>query len=399
MDTEVSEFCSHCLPQKVRWHFRSRLSYYPEKIKGLLKKTIRTSYFTKFNILAWSVLMDSFKILGLIVYESDIDEDKTQNRHLIFYREAKKRGLEIYAIKFFGKYTADFVFYFNGKKFFYEGNPIYSLTSNSSINIDDKFVVKKLLRSHNLPTAEGSIFINKTKAKEYGKKIGFPLVVKPRSGSLGNHVSVNINSLAALEEAVTIAKQYRKDFIVEKYIEGRLYRATVIGKKYVFISERDAPNVIGDGYSTIEELVRSKDLLESRHDAKNFTLHKIHVNNSLLKSKNYSVKSVPKKDQKIYVNEKAVLSFGCDVINCSDEMHPHNKKMFIEIAQITNNNLVGIDFICKDISVPYKEQESAVLELNSLPYIDMHENPSIGLKIPVSKIVWDFVLEEINKKD
>lgn len=71
--------------------------------------------------------------------------------------------------------------------------------------------------------------------------------------------------------------------------------------------------------------------------------------------------------------------------------------MFTEVAVLSGSDLIGIDFICKDISVSYEKQESAILELNSLPYIDMHENPSIDSKIPVAKIVWDFVLEERTK--
>ena len=172
----------------------------------------------------------------------------------------------------------------------------------------------------------------------------------------------------------------------------------MVGKKHVFVCEKDSPNVVGDGSSTIAELVEIKNLLENRHDTKNVTLHKVNVDDLFLQSKNYTTESILKKGQKVYVNQKTILSFGCDVINCSDKIHPSNKKMFTDVAELVDDNLIGIDFICKDISVSYEAQESAILELNSLPYIDMHENPSSGPKIPVSKIVWDFVLEETNKK-
>ena len=209
-----AEFCPQCLPKRIRWHLDSRSSYYTEKISGLFRIP-RTTFFTKLGNSAWLVLMDSFKVFGLVTYESDVNESEIQNRHLIFFREAKKRNVQIYAVKFLGKYTSDFIFHWQGKRFLYEGNPICCLINNSTTGIDDKYFVKKLLRSRNLPIAEGEIFVSRIKATKYAEKLGFPLVVKPRSGSLSKHVLTNIDSLVKLDEAITIAKLYRKDFIVE----------------------------------------------------------------------------------------------------------------------------------------------------------------------------------------
>jgi hypothetical protein len=46
----------------------------------------------------------------------------------------------------------------------------------------------------------------------------------------------------------------------------------------------------------------------------------------------------------------------------------------------------------------YKEQESAVLETNSMPYVDMHQNPSHGEGERVAESAWDMVLEELDIK-
>ena len=389
-----TECCPYCLPQKVKWHFGSKISYYTDKIKNILRFFGIDFYLESTNIFN-DLFMNFLRVVGLVKYVKEIEKGHIKNRHLIFFNEAKKRGLNIYAIKFLGKYTDEFVLILNGKKCFYQGNPLYILPHKLHINIDDKYIVKKFLKLNNLPIAEGKVFINIKKAIDFGQKLGFPLVVKPRSGSLSKHVVVNIKNIEELKEAIEIVKCYRKDFIVEKFITGRLYRATIIGQKYVFVCEKDASNIIGDGVSTIEKLILLENSMHDRGEQndKEKTLHKISIDEDFLRKQNLTVQNVPAFGQKTYLNDKTTLSSGCDIIDCSKETDISNKNMFLNIAKIVNSQLLGIDFICPDISISYKNQISGILELNSLPYIDMHEFPSHGEKNSVANMAWDLVLE------
>jgi cyanophycin synthetase len=54
--------------------------------------------------------------------------------------------------------------------------------------------------------------------------------------------------------------------------------------------------------------------------------------------------------------------------------------------------LIGIDFISPDISRPYREQKCAILEVNSLPYIDMHHYPVSGKERNVAGQVLDYFM-------
>ena len=130
----------------------------------------------------------------------------------------------------------------------------------------------------------------------------------------------------------------------------------------------------------------------------NTTLHKIPIDNTLIKNltdHGLNLKTILEKDKKIYLQNKYILSYGCDIIGCSEDAHVDNKKLFIKIVNILETNLVGIDFICPDINKSYKEQETAILECNDLPYIDMHQYPSHGKPEPVAEIVWDAVLNRL----
>ena len=67
-------------------------------------------------------------------------------------------------------------------------------------------------------------------------------------------------------------------------------------------------------------------------------------------------------------------------------------RFFENISRLCGAPLVGLDFICQDISAPYHRQECAVLEANSLPYIDMHHYPVTGQPRNVAEMVMDYVL-------
>lgn len=72
--------------------------------------------------------------------------------------------------------------------------------------IDDKYNLKKYLQKNNFPYAYCKSFLNKKKAYNYGLKLGFPLVVKPRNSSLSQHVIVNIKSEDELLRQLILSK-------------------------------------------------------------------------------------------------------------------------------------------------------------------------------------------------
>ena len=165
--------------------------------------------------------------------------------------------------------------------------------------------------------------------------------------------------------------------------------------------QKDRANIVGNGYSTIKELIDTKNAQINRGntDQMNSTLHKIPINDALivnLKNQGLNLKTILPKNNKIYLQDKYVLSHGCDIINCNELVHVKNKELFIKVANILQSDLAGIDFICPDISKPHDEQETAILEVNSLPYIDMHQYPSHGDPEPVAEVVWDIVLNKLD---
>jgi D-alanine-D-alanine ligase-like ATP-grasp enzyme len=390
--------CVHCWPQKRRSHLLLHIDYYinlllVEWMAALLPSVNRS------NSPRSSKAYDVLAGIGVIRFHANPDESKLFNRSLTFMREAKRRGLDVKAVTCLGRYVNEFRLTYNGKNYDFEGTPLNLWESNK--RMDEKQEVKLLLKRHNVPVPEGRHSHGIQDAVAYAETIGYPLAVKPVSGSLSQHVTAPVRTKEELQEAVRIAKQYQPAFMVERFVEGDLYRATVVGKKHVFVCRKERANVIGDGVSAVRELINRKNADErrGRTDAHHTTLHAIPVDAALeeqLALQSLCLDSVPDPDRRVVLHKKFILSQGCDIIACTKSVHPHNWNLFLHIANVLDADLVGIDFICRDIAASYHDQPCGVLETNSLPFLDMHEHPSHGEPDPVARLSWDLVLQRLD---
>ncbi len=80
-------------------------------------------------------------------------------------------------------------------------------------------------------------------------------MVKPQCGNHGRGVSTNLITQQEVELAFENAEKEEPTIIVEKFFEGDDYRMLVIGNQLVAAARREPPKVIGDGVSTIRQLV------------------------------------------------------------------------------------------------------------------------------------------------
>lgn len=410
--SKKQNLCLHCDP------YPSRNNHFPEKLESLLFSI--TTFFAPFERLLQkfprfhiatnkAIFGNFFRILLLFkiireVEAQDSDED-LYNRSLVVVREARKRGIKIKSLKLFGKATSHFSIEINGAKKIFESLPHLVIEHISPVDFDDKGKLKELLQKQNLPHPQGRTFGNYSSALRYVQNsIGFPVVVKPRFGSLSKHTTCNIKTENHLQDAVKIAKIISKEFVVEKFIEGSVHRITVVNGEVVASCLREPPNVVGDGKRTIRKLIEIKNQNPVRglSHQKNFTLHKIMVSartNYLLLSQNLNLGSVPPKGQKVYLHDKVILACGADIHDSTDKIHPENKVLFKKVYELCNTPLIGIDFITKDISKSHYEQKCAVIEVNSLPYIDMHHYPVTGKERNVAGHILDYYISIKNQQN
>ena len=124
----------------------------------------------------------------------------------------------------------------------------------------DKDLTKTLLRAAGVPVPLGRPVDSVDDAWEMAQEIGLPVVIKPQDGNQGKGVTVNVSTREAVMAGFDNARKFRDDVLVERYLVGSDYRILIVGDKLVAAARREPPLVVGDGTSTVTQLVAQVNL-------------------------------------------------------------------------------------------------------------------------------------------
>ena len=118
----------------------------------------------------------------------------------------------------------------------------------------DKDLTKSLLESCGVPVPEGRMVDD---ADDAGKPpdIGVPVVVKPYDGNHGRGVFTNLTTQEEVQTAYAVAIDEGNGVIVERFVPGNEHRLLVVGGRPVAAAMGETASVVGDGKSTVEELI------------------------------------------------------------------------------------------------------------------------------------------------
>ncbi|MEC9159972.1 MAG: cyanophycin synthetase [Bacteroidota bacterium] len=272
---------------------------------------------------------------------------------------------------------------------------VTSQTSNIGVDIAcDKEETKLLLEQAEVPIPKGDIIRTERGLEEAAEYLGFPLVIKPVNGNHGRGITTNINSMDEALIAFKEAKEISRLVIVEKFITGEDYRLLVIDNKLVAAAKRTPAHVIGDGKSTIQQLVDEVNKDERRGYGHEKVLTEISINSltiELLKENGMTPETIVPKGEFVKLKSTANLSTGGTAEDVTDLIHPYNIFMAERISKIIGLDICGIDIMAHDLTKPLNESGGAVLEVNAGPGFRMHIQPTDGLPRNVGGHVVDML--------
>lgn len=270
-------------------------------------------------------------------------------------------------------------------------------SETSSIGVElacDKEDTKYLLEQAEVEVPRGDIIRRERSLEEACRYVGYPLVIKPIDGNHGRGITVNINNYDEALQAFRQAKESSRSgaIIVEKFITGDDYRLLVINNKLVAGAIRTPAHVVGDGKSTVQELIDEVNRDPRRGYGHENVLTQITVNDltkTIIKDAGYTLDSVLKEDERLILKDTANLSTGGTAEDITDIIHPANVSMAERISKIIDLDICGIDIMTTDITKPLSETGGAVLEVNAGPGFRMHLAPTTGLPRNVAAPVID----------
>jgi cyanophycin synthetase len=268
-------------------------------------------------------------------------------------------------------------------------------TSNIAVELaGDKEETNGILRDLGLPVPKQIMVHSSSDAKRAAEKIGYPVVLKPLSGNHGRGVSINLKTPDEVGVAFDKAREHGRSIIVESFIEGFDHRLLVVNGRLVAAAKRIPGHVVGDGKHTIEELVEIVNLDPRRgvgHEKVLTRLEFDHQAERLLAKLGYDQKTVPEKDEIVFLRSTANLSTGGTAIDVTDVIHPDNREMAERTIKAIGLDIGGVDFLSKDITESYREAGGGICEVNAGPGFRMHVAPSEGTPRDVAGPVIDML--------
>jgi cyanophycin synthetase len=267
----------------------------------------------------------------------------------------------------------------------------------SSIAVDlasNKDETKRMLKDAAIPVAKGVCISNPDDLEEAVRNVGFPLVFKPLDGNHGKGASINVKTMEESVAAFEHAKKYSRKIIIEKFITGYDFRILVINNRFIAAALREPAHVIGDGKSTIQQLIDKENLDPRRGYGHENVLTEISVDRETMEQlakHGYTLETKLKKDELCYLKGTANLSTGGTSTDVTDIVHPHNIFICERISRVIGLDICGIDIMASNLSEPLETTGGVVLEVNAAPGFRMHLAPAKGLPRNVAAPVIDML--------
>ena len=246
---------------------------------------------------------------------------------------------------------------------------------------DEKFRTKALLAQAGIPTPAGSIVDSLTEAGDAAADIGYPVAVKPAVGNHGRGITAHVLDASCLAAAFVSAQTICDLVIVEKTLVGFDFRVLVIAGKLVAAALREPAHVVGDGTSTLRQLIDTVNSDPRRgvgHERMLTSISVDHMTERLLALSGKTLDDVLPAAEKQYLKSTANLSTGGTACDVTDDVHQDVRLMCERIARLVGMDCIGIDIVAPRLDQPLDPGSSGVVEVNAAPGFRMHLDPTEG---------------------
>lgn len=185
----------------------------------------------------------------------------------------------------------------------------------------------------------------------------FPALIKPNSGMWGRGITIaeNANELKKI-----LQRHFREkvDCMVQPILDENEYRVLVINGEVLLMHSKHNPHIVGDGQSTIKELL-SKVADWRKNDT--------YINWQHKKQKTTTQTVLPTGSKFDYHLTKIPTAEYYETF-ATKKIPAATKKWALKLAKDTNSSVVGIDVF---IPGPFgKTKDYVVIELNTNPGLD-----------------------------
>ncbi len=244
------------------------------------------------------------------------------------------------------------------------------MTSAVAMSIcDDKAVTRRVVEKAGLKVPEQMEAVDDDQAlaaflEKHGK-----VVVKPARGEQGRGVAVGIESVEAARQAIAVAREICDRVLVEACFEGQDLRLVVIDHRLVAAAVRRPPHVVGDGRSTVRDLIEAQSRRRAAATGGESSIPQDEETERCLAGQELTLDDVLDSGREVMVRKAANLHTGGSIHDVTGIVHPALVEAAVKASRAIAIPVVGIDFIVRSPS----EADYVFIEANERPGLANHE--------------------------
>ena len=280
--------------------------------------------------------------------------------------EARRRGVHVEITDAEG----GFFRLSNGGRSVHCRESLSELTSGVAMSIcDDKAVTRRVVERAGLivpeqMTAGGDEAALQAFLDKHGR-----VVVKPARGEQGRAVAVGLATLEEVKAAVQAAREVCDRVLIEACFEGEDLRLVVIDFKLVAAAIRRPPHVIGDGRSTVRQLIETLSRRRAAATGGESTIPIDAETERCLSLSDLTLDDVLEEGRDVVVRKAANLHTGGSIHDVTAIVHPRLVEAAVKAARAIDIPVVGIDFMVKGPT----DSDYVFIEANERPGLANHE--------------------------
>ncbi|MEM1111376.1 MAG: acetate--CoA ligase family protein [Pseudomonadota bacterium] len=252
-------------------------------------------------------------------------------------------------------------------------------TAHGGVNLSrSKLNTSQFLSDLGFPVTRQSAVGSAQEAIDAANRLGYPVVLKSDTGTMGAQVCCDLRSSdevarAHAELTAGAPEGELPVLLVENHVEGEDYRITTVDGKFQHAVHREPAAVVGDGVHNIRQLVdleNASPLRGPKHEKPTYlSLQLGDKEKQELERHGLSPESVPERGSTIKLRANANWSSGGKAHFVDDHLHPDNRAFAERLARAVGITWLGIDVISRDISRSFLEEPMTVLEINHNPWL------------------------------
>jgi GNAT-family acetyltransferase (TIGR03103 family) len=232
----------------------------------------------------------------------------------------------------------------------------------------DKLATRAVLAAAGLPIPRGRAASFDAADEEFLHQCG-EVVVKPSVGEGGQAVTVGVTDPEGLRSALASAAAACPTVVIEECHPGDDLRVVVIGGEVVAAAVRRPPTIVGDGRSTVGELITELAERRAVETAGAASIPIDETTTSVLSGAGWTVDDVPEEGTSILVRRTANVHTGGTIDDVTDELHPALARIAVDVALVLELPVVGVDLMVPAID----GADGVVIEANEQPGLANHE--------------------------